>query len=158
MPNGARNNTELPERASTQAVKTVPSKQSCYQIGPWVTFNSRSGPLRRLSRRPLKKLPKRAHNTHLPEQALRKLSRRTTPKRNCCQTSQQSSTINIQLPGRVITTGTGPTEAYHQDGPLPKRNRCRNGSTTLSERASVEAVKTDPFQNETAVKTGRRTA
>ena len=48
IPNRALNNTQLPERATSEAVKARlsldPSKHKCCQIGPMVTSNSRIGP------------------------------------------------------------------------------------------------------------------
>ena len=93
-----------------------------------------------------------SQNILLPERALRRLSRRASPKRNCCQTGPSA---NIELPRRVLTTEAdlSPTEAHYQDGALPKINCCRNGSSNdiqLSERASTETIKAGPIRKETA--------
>ena len=93
---------------------------------------------------------------------------------------------NIELPRRALTTVAGPTEARHQGGVFPKKNCCRNDiqlyrsgplpkqsrrapsekkllltgrahdRIQLPERASTEAVKTDPLKKETDSKAGPR--
>ena len=67
--------------------------KSC-QIGPTVTSDLRFiESLRRLSRQNLKKTHNQSgpQNIHLPERALWKLSWRTSPKRNCCQTGPSTT-------------------------------------------------------------------
>ena len=49
---------------------------------------------------------------------------------------------NMQLPGWVLTTVAGPTEAHYQEGPFKKEKRVNN--IQLPERAPTEAVKIGP--------------
>ena len=114
----------LPERALRKLSRRVLPKRNWYQTGPSTTPNYLSELLVKLSRRSLEnktaaKSGPRWHSTagltlrrlsrltekrncwngpqniHLPERALRKLSRRASPKRNCIQTGP-SATSNYR--------------------------------------------------------------
>ena len=123
-------------------------------------------------------------NIHLPKRALRRLSRRASPKRNCNQTGPSATSKyrggipnnrsgphcgssprrgpskNKLLPKRVNNTQLperAPTEAI-KAGPSKKKLLLKraHGRIQLPERASTEAVKTGPLQKETAAKAGPR--
>lgn len=74
-------------------------KRNCCLSGNTTKSNNRSGPLLKLLRRaPSNKkllLKRTLKHIHLPERALRKLSKQILPKRNCCQTGP-STTSNYR--------------------------------------------------------------
>ena len=132
MPNRALNNTQLPERATTQAVKysktkLLPNRAHGNIHQPeWACPEDFKTAPKKQNKKNTKAGPK---HTHLPKRALSKLSRRVSPKQNCCLTGPSTTSNHRGGAGRILTTGAGPTEANRQDGPIPKRNCCRNGST-----------------------------
>ena len=162
IPNRALNSTQLPERATSEAVKAVPSKQKCCQIGPTVTSNSRIGPFEGFQD-DKKTVETGSQNIYLPERALRKLSRRASLKRNCCQSGP--TTISNNRSGGGPYLGLGNTEAgpNNRSGPhcgslsrrdpskkklLPKRVN----DIQLPERTPTEATKTGPSKKKLLLK------
>ena len=154
IPNRALNNTQLPERATSEAVKAVPSKQKWGQIGPTVTSNSRIGPFEGFQddkKKLLKRAPEHPPAGAGPAEAVKTGLSKTKLLPN-------GALGSIKIPRRVLTTGAVPTAAHYQDGALPKRNCCLNGSTTSNYRSEPlpKQSRRAPSKKEAAAKAGPR--
>ena len=116
MLNRAPNNTQLPERATSEAVKTVPSKQNCCQIGPTVTFDSRVGRFggfqddKKNCRNGPPEYPPAGAG---PTEAVKTGLSRTKLLPN-------GTLSDIELPRRVLTTGAGPLRLIIKTGRFQK--------------------------------------
>ena len=122
MPNWALNNTQLPERATTQAAKTVPPKRKLLPNRAHGNIRQLEvGPLRRISRRPLKKkkTPKRAHRTSTYQSG---------PYGSCQDGPLQNETAAKRGPqqhpttaGRVLPPERAPLRLIIQTAPSKKK-------------------------------------